>query len=64
MRKLMIVVLLICLRATLSSALPVVQSARDIPIVRECDVLVVGGGSVAVAAALSAKTNGCSSGNL
>ena len=38
----------------------VVQSAREVPVVRDADVVVVGGGSAAVAAALAAKTNGAS----
>jgi len=39
---------------------PVVQSAREIPVFRDADVVVVGGGCAAVAAALAAKTNGAS----
>lgn len=39
---------------------PVVQSDRQIPRVRDADVVVVGGSSAAVAAALAAKTNGAS----
>ena len=39
---------------------PVIQSAREIPVVRDADVVVVGGGSAAVAAALAVKTNGAS----
>jgi len=38
----------------------VFQSEREIPCVRDCDVLVVGGGGAAVAAAIAAKTNGAS----
>ena len=39
---------------------PVVQAAREIPVIRDADVVVVGGGSAAVAAAIAAKTNGAS----
>ena len=39
---------------------PVVQTARDVPVIRDADVVVVGGGSAAVAAAIAAKTNGAS----
>lgn len=39
---------------------PVVQTAREIPVIRDADVVVVGGGSAAVAAAIAAKTNGAS----
>ncbi len=39
---------------------PVVQNAREIPLVRDADVVVVGGGSAAVAAAIAAKTSGAS----
>lgn len=39
---------------------PVAQSARQLPVVRDADVVVVGGGSVAVAAAIAARTNGAS----
>jgi autotransporter-associated beta strand protein len=39
---------------------PVVQSARELPVIRDADVVVVGGGSAAVAAAIAAKTNGAS----
>ncbi len=53
------VVLLSCLTSVLSAEV-VFQSQRDIPVVRECDVVVVGGGSAAVAAAIAAQTNGAS----
>ncbi len=39
---------------------PVAQSERQLPVIRDADVVVVGGGSAAVAAALAAKTNGAS----
>ena len=39
---------------------PVAQTARDIPVIRDADVVVVGGGSAAVSAAIAAKTNGAS----
>lgn len=39
---------------------PVVQSPRELPVIRDADVVVVGGGSAAVAAAIAAKTNGAS----
>ncbi|MFA7171794.1 MAG: FAD-dependent oxidoreductase [Kiritimatiellia bacterium] len=39
---------------------PLVQTAREIPVIRDADVVVVGGGSAAVAAAIAAKTNGAS----
>ena len=39
---------------------PVIQSAREVPVIRDADVVVVGGGSAAVAAAIAAKTNGAS----
>jgi len=38
----------------------VVQSARAVPVVREADVVVVGGSSAAVAAALAARSRGAS----
>ncbi len=39
---------------------PVVQSAREVPVIRDADVVVVGGGSAAVAAALAARAGGAS----
>ncbi|MDD2600613.1 MAG: FAD-dependent oxidoreductase [Kiritimatiellae bacterium] len=60
MKNSMMFVFVMCWQAAVLLALPVVQSARDIPIVRECDVLVVGGNSAAVAAAISAKAGGAS----
>ena len=60
MKIYIIVALAVLIKASLLPALPVVQSARDIPVVRECDVVVVGGNSAAVAAAVAAKTNGAS----
>jgi autotransporter-associated beta strand protein len=39
---------------------PVVQSVREVPVVRDADVVVIGGGSAAVAAALAVQTSGAS----
>lgn len=53
----------LCLAAAASAAWgaePVVQSAREVPVIRDADVVVVGGSSAAVAAAIAAKTNGAS----
>ncbi|MDA3926261.1 MAG: FAD-dependent oxidoreductase [Kiritimatiellae bacterium] len=60
MKSNMIAVFAVCFQVSFLTALQVVQSARDIPVVKECDVLVVGGGSLAVAAAVAAKNNGAS----
>jgi ribulose 1,5-bisphosphate synthetase/thiazole synthase len=50
-----------CLAASLCVASPhVVESAREIPVVYDVDVVVVGGSTRAVAAAVAAKENGAS----
>ena len=60
MKKVACVSMAAVMAAFVVSAVDVVQSQREIPVVRECDVVVVGGGSAAVAAAIAAKTNGAS----
>ncbi|MDA3800085.1 MAG: FAD-dependent oxidoreductase [Kiritimatiellae bacterium] len=58
--KKIIYILLFIVSACLLEASDIVQSEREIPIVRECDVLVVGGSCAAVNAALSAREAGAS----
>lgn len=60
MRHVKQILFLLLVTATASAATRVVESAREIPVAYDVDVLVVGGSTRAVAAALAAKESGAS----